>query len=501
MAFTDQTSQVAAQLTDAGRRAIARSLVASEQFRFRLAGFRVGRGGYDPTNPVRAVPIDSSRVRLIDPVYPVAPSATGTIACAPRSTRATLTLRVPPKADLVDGDYFWLYDGLNLKFFEFDVAGNGVLAGRVQVDVSGATTAEDVKAVVLTAINAQNPLAIVAYDAGSDTITLRHDSFGVQTISIANEVATSNFRQYGASVLVSVPPPGSLVDGETFTVNDGTHPTTTFEFDTDAAVAVGHVAVDISAALSASDVRDAIIAAVNGVGAGLDATASIASANGVTLVHPGGGVLLVDAIVANATFVVATSGTGVAGILDGETLTLDDGTNAATVLEFDCDGLGVTPGRVRVDISLDNTAGAVATRLATAINSVGAGLLMTAVAAGPNVALTNDQEGAVGNVTLSETVVDAGFVIGGMSGGDDGLKAFESLATPIAPNVVAAVCRLGPADAGAEYGLGEIGIYAEILASATPGEVGKNFLFSVGHYPMVAKSAQTTVVLRVLTAA
>lgn len=62
-----------------------------------------------------------------------------------------------------------------------------------------------------------------------------------------------------------------LDDGETFTLNDGLTAAVTYEFDDDAAVTPGNVAVDISAAVTPIDVRDAIITAVNGSGANLRA--------------------------------------------------------------------------------------------------------------------------------------------------------------------------------------------------------------------------------------
>ena len=78
-------------------------------------------------------------------------------------------------------------------------------------------------------------------------------------------------KTVGASFARLVTPgPGSLVDGETFTLDDGVNTPTVFEFDTvPNGVGGGNVAVDISAAVDEGDVRDAIIAAVNGVGAGL----------------------------------------------------------------------------------------------------------------------------------------------------------------------------------------------------------------------------------------
>lgn len=66
----------------------------------------------------------------------------------------------------------------------------------------------------------------------------------------------------------------SLIDGETFTLNDGVHAATVFEFDSNATVTVGHVAVTFSGGNTATQIRDAIIAAVNGVTSTLNITAA-----------------------------------------------------------------------------------------------------------------------------------------------------------------------------------------------------------------------------------
>ena len=68
--------------------------------------------------------------------------------------------------------------------------------------------------------------------------------------------------------------PGDIVDGETFTLDDGINAPTTFEFDVPPnGVSVGFIAVDISAAVTILDVANAIVAAINGA-VGLDLTAS-----------------------------------------------------------------------------------------------------------------------------------------------------------------------------------------------------------------------------------
>lgn len=82
----------------------------------------------------------------------------------------------------------------------------------------------------------------------------------------------------------------NYTDGQTFTLTDATGQVVIFEFDTvPDGVSGGNVAVDISAAITADNVRDAIISAVNGVGAGLLITASNGGAATVTLTQDVGG--------------------------------------------------------------------------------------------------------------------------------------------------------------------------------------------------------------------
>ena len=118
---------------------------------------------------------------------------------------------------------------------------------------------------------------------------------------------------------------------------------------------------------------------------------------------------------------VAATGTitTVAGslLVDGETFTLNDGTNTATVFEFDSGG-GVGGGNIAVPFTGGDSAATVAAAIQTAINGVGATLFITASSGGGAVTnLVNDVMGTVGNVTITDTVADGGFTVTGMSGG------------------------------------------------------------------------------------
>jgi hypothetical protein len=114
-------------------------------------------------------------------------------------------------------------------------------------------------------------------------------------------------------------------------------------------------------------------------------------------------------------------------LVDGETITLDDGVNPATVLEFDLAGGGVTPGNVAVVYNVADSAQDIRDALVAAINGVGAGLAITASpgsGAKERVHLVNDATGVAGNVAIVETVASAKLAVTGMAGGVDGATAF-----------------------------------------------------------------------------
>ena len=66
-----------------------------------------------------------------------------------------------------------------------------------------------------------------------------------------------------ASGSLAVGAASAFVDGETFTLNDGLHAVTVFEFDSNAMSGAGHVAIALTSMMNAGEVADAIVAAVN----------------------------------------------------------------------------------------------------------------------------------------------------------------------------------------------------------------------------------------------
>lgn len=498
MAITDQTSASISKLTVLGRQALARQLVPSEAFGFELAGFRIGRGGFNPLNPIQTTAIDTALTQLVDPVFPRATPAYGSITCAAPATYAVVYLDVAAKASITDGHAFLLYDGTNLRVFEWDTNG-AITGGRVRIDISTDTTAEDVKARAIAAINSvgADPLTLVASDGGGNRIILTHSTIGPETALLYLMHTGDGIKIYGRRGYISCIDVATLAgsaDGGTFTIDDGIHAATVFEFDTDNAVVGGHVRVDLAAAVSMDDVRVAVMTAINGVGAALAVTASIGPDSNVALDHDGGGWITVDETVGTGTFAVAGVSTGTVGIVDGDTVTISDGDQQKT-FEFDTDA-SVLGGNVQVDISVAVTADDVAGLLHTAVNGVGAGLLVTSTLAAPVLNLLNDTGTAAGAVAITSAVTDPDFTHTGMMGGDDGLHAFELVEIAIGPSTVVPVCRVDPADLDAHYGIGELGIYATVVRSADMAEIGTHFLFAVIHFPMQSLTGETTFVCR-----
>lgn len=104
-----------------------------------------------------------------------------------------------------------------------------------------------------------------------------------------------------------------------------------------------------------------------------------------------------------------------AGVLDGETVTISDGVNPASVFEFDTNGV-VVPGNIPVRLDAVTFISQVREQLAAAIMNRGA-LLNVKVRSttGGGVRLINYASGTLGAVAMSDTVVDPAFMTSGMT--------------------------------------------------------------------------------------
>lgn len=97
------------------------------------------------------------------------------------------TITCTTKANYADTDYMTIGDGIQIaKLYEFDTAGDGVTAGRIQVNISGATSASDVAVILKAAIDANQPSITVAEATG--VLTLTHKIAG----TFANVTITEN---------------------------------------------------------------------------------------------------------------------------------------------------------------------------------------------------------------------------------------------------------------------------------------------------------------------
>src|SRR5262249_16045077 len=147
----------------------------------------------------------------------------------------------------------------------------------------------------------------------------------------------------------------NLVDGETVTIDDGAGPKV-FEFDTDGMVGMGNVQVDISTDVTATQVRDRLLAAINGVG-GFNVTAvpdGTDQIRGINKDFGGAGKKAITKTVANAGFTVQGMAGGEA-MADGRDFTAETrkyiriykGTGAGQVADVATRGKGwVKIGRV-----------------------------------------------------------------------------------------------------------------------------------------------------------
>lgn len=92
--------------------------------------------------------------------------------------------------------------------------------------------------------------------------------------------------------------------------------------------------------------------------------------------------------------------------------------------------------------------------------------------------------------TSSTTLIDHFFPTAG------GIKSFELLEFPT-PKTIVANCRLASSEAVA--GLGELGIWSEIIySSVSPVEVGTEYLMAVAHFPLVTKTTRQAIVYRAI---
>ncbi len=148
--------------------------------------FEWGRGAGTPST---AGPIVDKT-----PVWSPCASFSSTVTLVPDTSGARAVLEgakamgrvvFPAKANLVDTETITIGDGINAaKVYEIDTVPDGVTAGRVVVDVSGATTAADVAAIMRTAILANQPALSVSDNYGDLAVTAVDTTALLETLTI-----------------------------------------------------------------------------------------------------------------------------------------------------------------------------------------------------------------------------------------------------------------------------------------------------------------------------
>ena len=231
-----------------------------------------------------------------------------------------------------------------------------------------------------------------------------------------------------------------LVDGNTFTIDDGAGVTSIFEFDSNGSVGAGNIAVAFSASDNAGVVRNRIVLAINNAPLAIDANPY--GAAGVSLNHqtpgPAGNLPIVENVAAPEFIVLGMSGgmdevlppyypsasTGMIvavraqWLADGDRFTISAGDGLSQTFEFDTNG-SVAAGNTGIAVDLADNAVTVANKMKNAINLTSMGVSAGATSTAKLV-LFNDQLGPTGNLPLLESVGALEFTIAGMSGGSAG---------------------------------------------------------------------------------
>lgn len=104
-----------------------------------------------------------------------------------------------------------------------------------------------------------------------------------------------------------------------------------------------------------------------------------------------------------------------ANMADSDYITVGDGINPAILFEYDKSANGVTSGRTAVTAG-SSTAIDVAAAFVAAINTAMPALLAAAVGDG-TFTIAHRWPGAGGNITITENVANAGFLVSGLTGG------------------------------------------------------------------------------------
>lgn len=328
-----------------------------------------------------------------------------------------------------DGETFAIRDQAgNLITFEFDneqlIAngelgdGSSVSLNAVTVQIGGpAMSSAEVRDQIIAAANLKrhDGAFTASENATPPIVTVTADATGqIGSTAATGSITAIQGQEAGAQIDVSGAAPGDSVTVAGVTFNYVAIPVLATDWSTDAELAAA-ILGNIPNVSTATPGANIVVVRTTTYGW----TNALLLTDGLTVASAGalpawtriGGAALAPAGQFNVEGAVS-------GVQDGETFVLDDGVNPAVTFEFDRNA-SVIPGRVAVNITLANSATAAASIIEAAVNGASP-LNITGAAIATVVGLTNDVAGTAGNQAISDTVVDAGFIVAGMAGGTNG---------------------------------------------------------------------------------
>jgi len=180
-----------------------------------------------------------------------------------------------------------------------------------------------------------------------------------------------------------------------------------------------------------------------------------------------------------------------AAFVDGETFVLDDGTNPPVTFEFDSNGSVVETATLRqVSFTGNETVSAMSNLIADAINSAPAlNIEAQVLNAGGTVSLTNTVNGTVGNQPITDTVADTDFLVDGMDGGSGNAETatFRLIELVGGESDAAVGALIAEAIKQATLNIEVKGGRVVELTNTTPGDIGNIPITQSGTEPLTVE--------------
>jgi hypothetical protein len=353
---------------------------------------------------LRAIPLPASGAVTVEPKL----SPLGGITVVGPAVRATGLLTVPAAALLSDTETFSIHDGSSQQGFEFDTNSAVVNVGFLPVDLTGLTTAEDVAAACASAINGATGVGwtVEAIDNLDGTVTLRNTAFGA-----AGNAANAEAVGDAGFILTNMTGGADgIIDGDALSVGDGTG-IVPIEFDAAPGDGTtgGAVPIVFDGTETATQIRDAVKAILDG--AGRDWTTSAQGADGIGLVRatPGatGGAITEDVTDAGFSVNDWTAPTAATTYTYSLQACLADGTcNAAGAASSTAAGVLTLSAYNLNRLSWSAVAGAASYKIRRDVGGATQGVIWSGTA------LTVDDTGLAGDGSAKPTVDGTGTLTG-----------------------------------------------------------------------------------------